>query len=39
MADGGQRVQAGELVMSFSIVAAARAKTYFFMELSFNIVF
>jgi len=25
--------------MSFSIVAAARAKTYFFMELSFNIVF
>jgi len=25
--------------MSFSIVAAARAKTYFFMELSFNIIF
>ena len=25
--------------MSFSIVAASRAKTYFFMELSFNIVF
>jgi PST family polysaccharide transporter len=25
--------------MSFSIVAAARAKTFFFMELSFNIVF
>lgn len=25
--------------LSFSIVAAARAKTYFFMELSFNIVF
>ena len=25
--------------MSFSIVAAARAKTYFFMEISFNIVF
>ena len=25
--------------MSFSIVAAARPKTYFFMELSFNIVF
>lgn len=25
--------------MSYSIVAAARAKTYFFMELSFNIVF
>lgn len=25
--------------MSFSLVAAARAKTYFFMELSFNIVF
>lgn len=25
--------------MSFSIIAAARAKTYFFMEISFNIVF
>lgn len=25
--------------MSFSIVAAARAKTYFFMELSFNVIF
>jgi len=35
----GNVLKLASWAMSFSIVAAARAKTYFFMELSFNIIF